>query len=553
LEYLYIQKNQLTGSIPSGIGNLTNLVKFHANANQFTGSIPVQIGNLVNLQTLYLGVNQFTGGIPAEIGNLTNLIELSLRECGLTGSIPPQIGNLTNLIYLGLYKNQLTGSLPAEIGNLNNLTGLVLYTNDLSGCYDPNLLNLCGQAESGDITYNNNFDASWEDFCLDGTGGCDGTSPDPVWPGDFNSDGIVNTDDALYWGIASGFTGATRPGASFVWSAQDCQDWALSVNGINSKHQDGDGDGTVNDNDLNTIVQNYGNTHDYAPLAYATEAIQYRLELISSVPNGNTIINTYELYAESPSDLPTSTHGLACSIDFDDMPVNSAIVNVSNSSLMPHKHLDIFLTAQNRLDLALTRTDQNNQALISSIASIVVDMEDVQVGDPFEIHIGNGSMMSADGSLTAIGNATFYGAFTGGPTIISNLSVNVSANHEGCNTLGSATAQVTGGAVPYTYAWSTGANAAQVSNLASGSYTVTVSDANGLSTTVPVQINQAVSHPMASTKQALSWIQMQSYPQVMMYNSKPDKPSNWIKALQCNQERIFRERLKIVIKCNASF
>jgi len=37
-----------------------------------------------------------------------------------------------------------------------------------------------------------------------------------------------------------------------------------------------------------------------------------------------------------------------------------------------------------------------------------------------------------------------------------------------------------GGIPPYTYAWSTGASSSQVSNLASGTYTVTVTDDNGV-------------------------------------------------------------------------
>ena len=49
--------------------------------------------------TLVLEDNQLTGSIPPEIGNLTNLTLLNLEGNHLTGSIPPEIGNLTNLTY----------------------------------------------------------------------------------------------------------------------------------------------------------------------------------------------------------------------------------------------------------------------------------------------------------------------------------------------------------------------------------------------------------------------------------------------------------------------
>jgi hypothetical protein len=107
----------LTGSIPSEIGNLTNLTNLNLRSNQLTGSIPPEIGNLTNLTELFLRSNELTGSIPSEIGNLTNLTYLLLYNNQLTGSIPPEIGNLTNLISLNLDYNQLSGIIPDEICN----------------------------------------------------------------------------------------------------------------------------------------------------------------------------------------------------------------------------------------------------------------------------------------------------------------------------------------------------------------------------------------------------------------------------------------------------
>ena len=72
-----------------------------------------------NTTELDLYNNQLTGSIPPEIGNLTNLTYLNLGINQLTGSIPPEIGNLTNLVQLGLYENQLTGEIPESICDLN--------------------------------------------------------------------------------------------------------------------------------------------------------------------------------------------------------------------------------------------------------------------------------------------------------------------------------------------------------------------------------------------------------------------------------------------------
>ena len=72
---------------------------------------------MINLTFLTLSHNQLSGEIPTDIGNLTNLNSLSLGYNQLTGEIPPEIGNLTNLEYLYLGNNQLSGEIPEEICN----------------------------------------------------------------------------------------------------------------------------------------------------------------------------------------------------------------------------------------------------------------------------------------------------------------------------------------------------------------------------------------------------------------------------------------------------
>ena len=54
---------------------------------------------------------------------------------------------------------------------------------------------------------------------------------------------------------------------------------------------------------------------------------------------------------------------------------------------------------------------------------------------------------------------------------------------------GTATAQPTGGSLPYTYLWNTGATTATITALAPGSYTPTITDANGCTATQTVTVN----------------------------------------------------------------
>ena len=133
LKYLSIQVNRLSGPIPPELGNLSNLIGLYLYNNQLSGSIPTELGSLDNLEYLSIQVNRLSGSIPPELGNLSNLTELHFYNNQLSGSIPTELGNLTSLESLYLDNNQLSGSVPTEIGNLSNLTELHLYSNQLSG------------------------------------------------------------------------------------------------------------------------------------------------------------------------------------------------------------------------------------------------------------------------------------------------------------------------------------------------------------------------------------------------------------------------------------
>jgi hypothetical protein len=142
LAYLGLGDNQLSGSIPPELGNLSNLHGIHLFNNQLTGPIPPQLGNLANLEGIQAIGNQLSGPIPPELGNMTKLKRLNLAYNQLSGSIPPALGNLSNLEDLGIQANQLTGLIPVELGNLSRLVNLQLYSNQLSGPIPTELGNL---------------------------------------------------------------------------------------------------------------------------------------------------------------------------------------------------------------------------------------------------------------------------------------------------------------------------------------------------------------------------------------------------------------------------
>ena len=126
---LTLVNNQLSGSIPIQLGNLTNMEYLRLVANELSGSIPTSLGNLTNLKRLYLFSNQLTGNIPASLGNLADLTDMYLDRNQLDGEVPASLGNLANLRNLSLYENRLSGSLPQELTKLTDLENFYFWDN----------------------------------------------------------------------------------------------------------------------------------------------------------------------------------------------------------------------------------------------------------------------------------------------------------------------------------------------------------------------------------------------------------------------------------------
>ncbi|MFN8393723.1 MAG: PKD domain-containing protein [Bacteroidia bacterium] len=88
---------------------------------------------------------------------------------------------------------------------------------------------------------------------------------DCVWPGDADHDGLANNADLLAVAFSMAYTGATRPNATTTWYGQRCANWSGNLPlGANFKHQDCNGNGTVEVSDTMAIHQNYGFTHNKA-------------------------------------------------------------------------------------------------------------------------------------------------------------------------------------------------------------------------------------------------------------------------------------------------
>ncbi|MBK8565467.1 MAG: T9SS type A sorting domain-containing protein [Saprospiraceae bacterium] len=115
--------------------------------------------------------------------------------------------------------------------------------------------------------------------------------------------------------------------------------------------------------------------------------------------------------------------------------------------------------------------------------------------------ICQGSTTNIFGTPTSAAGAysmTFASSATGCDSIhtivltVDAINLGITPINVSCSTLGSATVNVGAGNGPFTYQWSNSGTAASISNLAAGSYTVTVTDVNGCTNTASTAIQGAL-------------------------------------------------------------
>jgi hypothetical protein len=124
----------------------------------------------------------------------------------------------------------------------------------------------------------------------------------------------------------------------------------------------------------------------------------------------------------------------------------------------------------------------------------------------------NWSNTATTASITGVGAGTYSVTITDANGCTSNSSITITEpvalvstaaidSNVTCNTLldGGATASATGGTLPYTYNWSNTATTASITGVGAGTYSVTITDANGCTDSSSVTITEPVTLVSSST------------------------------------------------------
>ena len=160
LEYLDVSNNDLHGSLPETLYDLSSLRKIFAYKNQLTGTLSDRVGGkLSSLTHFHLSHNNLTGSIPgawASSGEIARPLQyFNVYSNALTGIIPSSL-RFSSVWYFDVGRNNLEGPLPDDVGSqFVELRHLLLDHNSFNGTLPESYINVGnGRLESFHIDHN---------------------------------------------------------------------------------------------------------------------------------------------------------------------------------------------------------------------------------------------------------------------------------------------------------------------------------------------------------------------------------------------------------------
>ena len=378
LEKLDVSHNELTGNLPN-LSGLPKLQILRLSNNRFTGQLP-SVATLPQLQTFDIRFNEFTfDGLEENVNYFNgsdtfNNFNYSPQAC-ISIQNNDQVlsvsagGTLSNNTYTWFKDNQQIATIINDSTYMASESGT--YTCRINNIIVNSLI-LC----SNDAIVGDNNPVCTPDL-------------DCVWTGDTDQDGIATNDDLFNIGQAYNEIGHIRFDQSISWNAKYCTPWdSTFVDGVNFKHADCNGDGIIDERDIDAIYVNYGKTHNKTGQVFQADGAPLFVEL------EETIIDSVEhIFSVHLGDLETpveEAYFIAFTLRFEvadaEVTVNNPMLLFENSWLEQEDGNILTLdtcfnqtTSEWIWDVAITRTSKTNTSGFGQICQVGCIMDVVSI------------------------------------------------------------------------------------------------------------------------------------------------------------------------------
>ncbi|GLR18328.1 hypothetical protein GCM10007940_29440 [Portibacter lacus] len=242
-----------------------------------------------------------------------------------------------------------------------------------------------------------------------------------VWSGDANNDGVVNSSDLITAAYAIGSSGAeTEWNGANGWIGRKTSDWLdNSLNGVNAKFADADGNGIVDELDFDAIYENYNQNHALIP----PQTLNNKSYPFSIVPTQDTVfagdIISFEIGIGNDQNLALDVNGLVYNLGFSSALVDSASVNLEYYSDswfgVDEKVIGIFQQVRpGFIETAVSRLGVNAKSGAGKLGKLDFIVEEDVVGGfrvgsegviPVEVQLTDAQVMSSNGQLYSLPSA----------------------------------------------------------------------------------------------------------------------------------------------------
>lgn len=208
-------------------------------------------------------------------------------------------------------------------------------------------------------------------------------SSDLVFPGDTNHDGIVNSKDLFSIGLKYSFNTIARFSQTANWIGQHSFNTGVIKQGVDVKHADCNGDGIIDQEDIQAIKENYSYIHNSNKSAARTSS-SCDFPLAFSFPNNayeNNEVTVFIKLGESDSPVPP-VYGVDFTVEYNkDFVVPGTMKTTAFNSWFGtdgnnFNRVDFDDHPNGKIDINITGNDLLNRAGGGDILTLSWTMED---------------------------------------------------------------------------------------------------------------------------------------------------------------------------------